>query len=84
MILLDKHDLQVIVSLRRNADFIQFIEILNRSANAIAIGNAKIRSEVSTRWNQGRRQELLDILNKIEKADEDFKQYRKEARKFVE
>ena len=84
MICLDKHDLQVIVLLRRNPDFVKFIEILNKAAHAVAIGNAQIKDEVISRWNQGRLQELLDILKIIKNADEDMQGLRTEARRHVE
>jgi hypothetical protein len=84
MISLDKQELQVLVSLRRNSDFIKFIEILNRSANALAIGNALTKDDVLTRWNQGKIQELLEILKAIKNADEDLSGYNAPARKHIE
>jgi hypothetical protein len=84
MISLDKHDIQNIVLLLRYQEFIKFIELLNKSANALAIGNAAIKDETLAKWNQGRIQELLDILKIIRSASEDLKGFKTEARKHVE
>ena len=84
IITLDKSELQAIVILKRTPEFKTLLDIFNRSINTLAITNAMMKDEVVSRWNQGRIQELLDILNKIKTADEELHAFNKEARTHVE
>jgi hypothetical protein len=82
---LDKQELQAIVVLKRTPDFKTFLDILNKSVNVLFISNASQKDEIVARWNQGRTQEILDILNKIKNADEDLRNYKEsEARRHIE
>jgi hypothetical protein len=83
MIPLDKQELQTIVILKRVPEFKQFIDILNKSLNALSLKNATVNDEILVRWNQGRIQELLDITKQIKSADEELHSVSKEARKYV-
>jgi hypothetical protein len=84
MIQLDKNELQAIIILKRNPEFKIFLDIFNRSVGALSIINASLKDEVSVRWNQGRIQELLEIIRKIKTADEELHEFRTEARQHVE
>lgn len=83
MITLDKQDIQNIVLLRRYPEFEKFIALLNRSAEVLAIANAAIKDDTLVKWNQGRVQELIDILKVIRNANEDLQNFKTEARKHV-
>lgn len=84
IIILDKQEIQAIVILKRTPEFKILLDIFNRSINTLAITNAMTKDEVISRWNQGRVQELLDIVNKIKTADEELHAFNKEARTHVE
>ena len=77
MISLDKIDIQNIVILKRYPEFVRFTSLLERAATTLSVKNATIREDIFIHWNQGRVQELLDILNKIRTAEEDLKQFSK-------
>ena len=81
MIQLDRQALQNIVILKRNPEFIAFLLLLERAKIAIALSNSRMSDEVMCRWNQGRVQELDDILTKIKTSDEDLKNFNTAPRK---
>ncbi len=76
MISLDKRDLQDIVILKRVPEFTRFIDIINKSINVLAIGNATIKDEVQVHWNQGKIQELLSVLKVVKNAEEELRQFK--------
>ena len=78
---LERSELESLVSISGNIDFIAFINILKETAHEIAIKNSSVIEEVQFRWNQGRIQEILDILKKIRDASEELEYTRKQARK---
>jgi hypothetical protein len=84
MKLLDKSDLQCIVILKRTPEFPQFMEILNQSLKELALVTTTIKDDVVLRWNQGKSQELLDIIRKIKSADEELHAFKTEARQHIE
>ncbi len=70
--------------LKRNPDFKIFLDALNRSMTTLFVSNAITKEETVMRWNQGKAQELIDIINKIKNADEELRSFRPEARQHVE
>jgi hypothetical protein len=70
--------------LKRAPEFKIFLDILNRSINHISITNAICKDDTVMRWNQGRAQELLDIIKVIKNADEELHAFKSEARKHIE
>lgn len=84
MIQLDKQELQAIMVLKMIPEFKIFVDILNKESSNLSYSCASTKDEILLRWNQGRYQEILDILTKIKTADEELRSYRTEARKHVE
>jgi C4-dicarboxylate transporter len=78
---LERPELEALVSISGNIDFITFTNILKETAHEIAIKNSTIIEEVQFRWNQGRVQEILDILKKIRDAKDELEYTRKQVRK---
>ncbi len=84
MIALDKNDLQTLVILKRTQEWPRFMDILSRSISVLTIANATIKDEVQLRWNQGKVQELLDIIRQIKTSDEELHKFKTEARQHIE
>ncbi len=63
---LERRELEAINRMHGLEDFQTFITILKDSATELSLLNSKVESDVQTRWNQGKVQELLDILKKID------------------
>lgn len=75
MISIDKNDIQNIVILKRVPEFKKLMELIKRRITELSIKNAVIKDEVLMHWNQGRVQELLDIIKEVESADENLRSY---------
>lgn len=84
IITLDKSELQAIVLLKRMPEFKIFYDVLKRSMNLLCVAGVSIKEETQTRWNQGRAQELIDIVTKINTADEELPRFKEKARQHVE
>jgi hypothetical protein len=78
---LERSELEAVIRINANPDFQIFTGIIKDSAYELAIKNSNIQDETQLRWNQGRTQELLDILKKIRDAGEDLDYLRKQVRK---
>lgn len=79
---LTANELEVVLRLSLNEDFIKFMEIIRDSSFMLGVNNSKIKDEVEVRWNQGRMQELLDLIKLVKdcKTDLDYL-YSKQARR---
>ncbi len=84
MIKLDKQAIQNLVILKRSPEFVTFMNLLEKSKIALALSNARCADDITCRWNQGRIQELDDILSKIKTSDEDLLAFREAPRKNID
>jgi len=80
MIKLTQQELHAVQLLRTNPEFKIFLDVLNRSAIIAAAQSATIKDEVIMRWNQGRYQELDEILKVVKTSDEELRAFRSSAR----
>lgn len=78
---LNREDMEVILRLKTQEDFILFLGILKESTHLLGIANGLLRDEIDVRWNQGKMQELLDIIKKINDTDTDLEYMRKQAKR---
>lgn len=78
---LERSELEAIIAINSNPDFQTFLGIIKDSAYELAIKSSSITDEIQLRWNQGKTQELLDILKKIRDASGDLEYLRKQVRK---
>ncbi|MDD4877397.1 MAG: hypothetical protein PHQ86_09825 [Dehalococcoidales bacterium] len=79
MVKLTQQELHSITILRTNPDFKVFLDVLNRSAIIAAAQSATIKDEVIMRWNQGRYQELDEILKVVKTSDEELRAFKSSA-----
>lgn len=62
------NELELVLRLSVNEDFVKFLEILRDSSYILGVTGAKMKDEVECRWNQGRMQELLDIIKTVKEC----------------
>jgi hypothetical protein len=84
MIQLEKQELQALVILKRVPEYKTLSDILEKRIRTISLANAIIKDDIQARWNQGRVQELLDLLKMFKTADEELHLFKSEARKHIE
>jgi len=71
-------EVELFIRLSNDPDFREFLSIVKESVLILGTINAKIKDETELRWNQGRMQELLDILKKVSDSISDLNDLRKQ------
>jgi len=71
-------EVELFIRLSNDPDFREFLSIVKESVLMLGTINAKIKDETELRWNQGRMQELLDILKKVSDSISDLNDLRKQ------
>lgn len=76
---LNRSELETIIKLSAHEEFENFLAILRDSSYLLSVVNSRLKDEVEVRWNQGRVQELLDILKIISEARVDLELLKKQS-----